>query len=289
MKKLHQSKNYQPIISTAKLYLFGIAATTICTLTLPSTVKMSSAFQNSAIKVQIPQGFQSIINESGIEVYKKADGKEKLEYVTVVSTEKAAINNLVGAVDTNNETITKKLMTEFWQDAINQNTPTKKARVVINGTFFSTNDDPTGIAFGLKVGGKVITYGYAIGKEYPGLIRVFEFGNMGKAGRISPYGRNIFENRLSMDIVGALDVTANKSANRYLPRTFVGVNRDKKTIFYSSNYARQIDATNTLKAFGAKEMAMLDGGGSTGIIIDGKPIIATNRKVPHAIALYSGK
>lgn len=266
------------------IHLLGIATTittTTCTFAVPQTSQVSIASQNS--------DFRSIINVQGVEVYKKDNVQGKSEYVTVVNTEKATINNLVGVVDTANGTIRKKVLTEFWQDATNQNTPTKKARVVINGTFFSTNDDPTGIAFGLKVRGKVITYGYAIGKEYPGLIRVFEFGRMGKGGRISPYGRNIFENQLSTDIVGALDVTANKSANRYLPRTFVGINRDNKIIFYSSNYARQIDATNTLKAFGAAYMAMLDGGGSTGIVIDGKPIIATNRAIPHAIALYSGK
>ncbi len=266
------------------IYLLGIATTitaTTCTFAVPQTFQISIASQNS--------GFQSIIKDSGIEVYKKDSVQGKLEYVTVVNRQKARINNLVGTVNTANGTISKKVLTEFWQDATNQNTPTKKARVVINGTFFSTNDDPTGIAFGLKVGGKVITYGYAIGKEYPGLIRIFEFGRVGGGGSISPYRKNIFENKLGTDIVGGLDVTANKSANRYLPRTFVGVNRDKKILFYSSNHARQIDATNTLKAFGAKEMIMLDGGGSTGMIIDGKPVIATNRAIPHAIALYSEK
>jgi hypothetical protein len=262
------------------IQLLGIATT--CTFALASTPEVRGAYTNS--------GFQSIINDSGVEVYKKDNVQGNSEYVTVVNTKKATINNLVGGVvNTPNGTIRKKVLIEFWQDATNQNTPTKKARVVINGTFFSTNDDPTGIAFGLKVGGKVITYGYAIGKEYPGLIWVFEFGRMGGGGSISPYGRNIFETKSSTDIVGALDVTANKSANRYLPRTFVGINPDKKIIFYSSNYARQIDATSTLKAFGAKEMAMLDGGGSTGIIIDGKPAITSNRAIPHAIALYSGK
>lgn len=112
---------------------------------------------------------------------------------------------------------------------------------------------------------------------------------MQSALSISPYARSIFDDKSNANAVGALDVTADKSANRYLPRTFVGVNRDRTAIFYSSNYARQIDATNTLKAFGALYMAMLDGGGSTGIIIDGKPVIPTNREIPHAIALYSGK
>ncbi|BAZ15474.1 hypothetical protein NIES4071_73460 [Calothrix sp. NIES-4071] len=94
-------------------------------------------------------------------------------------------------------------------------------------------------------------------------------------------------NSSNSDVVGALDATADKSASRYLPRTFVGVKKNT-AIFYSSNYARQIDAATTLRKFGASETAMLDGGGSTNIVIDGKPIISTNRLIPHAIAIYSG-
>ncbi len=82
---------------------------------------------------------------------------------------------------------------------------------------------------------------------------------------------------------------------KYLPRTFVGVrddngdNLNETVIFYSSNYARQVDATNALKCFGVNTSAMLDGGGSTGIIVDGKPLIDTPRKIPHAIGVFEGR
>ncbi len=60
-------------------------------------------------------------------------------------------------------------------------------------------------------------------------------------------------------------------------------------LLYSSNYARQIHASKVLKDFGASAEAMLDSGGSTGIIVDGKPLISTNRPIPHVIAVYAGK
>ncbi|BAU07415.1 MULTISPECIES: hypothetical protein [Fischerella] len=60
-------------------------------------------------------------------------------------------------------------------------------------------------------------------------------------------------------------------------------------LLYSSNYARQIDGSRVLKDFGASVEAMLDGGGSTGIIVDGQALISTNRPIPHAIAVYAGK
>lgn len=292
---MYRSLNNQRIVPTsqARLYflcitiLYGSIALSNSLWSKASATPRNSITPTNLVTVPIPQGFQTIINDNGIAVYKKDYANKKLEYVTVVNTAASSVNNLVGVVNTPDGTIGKKLLTEFWQDAINKNTPSKIARVVINGTFFSTNDNPTGIAFGLKVASNVITYGYAIGKEYPGLIRVFNLG-MYSAFNISPYARSIFDDKSNLDAVGALDVTADKSATRYLPRTFVGVNNGT-VIFYSSNYARQIDATNALKAFGASNMAMLDGGGSTGIIIDGKPVILTNRRIPHAIALYSGK
>ena len=63
-------------------------------------------------------------------------------------------------------------------------------------------------------------------------------------------------------------------------------NLNETVIFYSSNYARQVDAINALMCFGANNSAMLDGGGSTGIIVDGKPLIDTPRKIPHAIGVF---
>jgi len=58
---------------------------------------------------------------------------------------------------------------------------------------------------------------------------------------------------------------------------------------FSSQYARQSDANNVLRAFGATNTAMLDGGGSTGLIVDGSTKILTARTIPHAIAIYAGK
>jgi exopolysaccharide biosynthesis protein len=44
-----------------------------------------------------------------------------------------------------------------------------------------------------------------------------------------------------------------------------------------------------LQEFGAESMAMLDGGGSTGLIVDGKELLQANTKVPHGIAIYSDR
>ncbi len=239
-------------------------------------------------------GFQPIFKATGVKVYYKNRQSSKKEYITVIQTTKAKIANLTGAVfSIPASRVSKKTLPQFWQDAVSNNTSTFKAKVVINGTFFSTKQEPTGIAFGLKAGSNIVTYGYGIASEYPGEIRTFSFNPQAGMSSIQPYTTESF--RRFPEVVGALDPNANKAATKYLPRTFVGVrddngdNLNETVIFYSSNSARQIDAKNALICFGANASAMLDGGGSTGIIVDGKPLIDTPRKIPHAIAVYERK
>lgn len=261
-------------------------------LSLITTV-ISITLQLSIVQaLPIDNGFKLMLSETGVQVYKKDDAKGNTDYVTVVNFKKGTIRNLIGIEGTPNGTVKKKLPSEFWQDAVTQNTSTRKVMVVVNASFFSTNDDPTGIAFGLKLGGRTISYGYAIAKEYPGQIRTFSFNPDQGIANIQSYAKETFDSM--PEVVGGLDAVADKSALSYLPRTFVGVrdldgNGTKDVIFYSSSYARQIDASNVLRGFGASATAMLDGGGSTFLIVKGNSLISTKRKVPHAIAVYAGK
>jgi hypothetical protein len=263
-------------------------------LSLATTVIVITLQFYTAQALPIPKAFKLMISETGLQVYKKDYGNGNSDYVTVVNLEKGTIRNLTGTAEgTPNGMVKRKLPFEFWQDAVKENTSTRKAMVVVNASFFSTNDDPTGIAFGLKLGGSTISYGYAIAKEYPGQIRTFSFNPDQGIANIQSYAKQTFNS--TPEVVGALDVVANKSPLSYLPRTFVGVrdndgNGTKETvIFYSSSYARQIDASNVLTGFGASATAMFDGGGSTFLIVNGNSLISTKRKVPHAIAVYTGK
>jgi Phosphodiester glycosidase len=256
---------------------------------------ISITFHVLAQAPPIAKGFQHILQEPGVEVYQKDYPGRQSDYVTVVNLEKGTIRNLTGSVTgATSGKVKKKLLGEFWQDAVNKSTSISKAKVVVNGAFFSTNDDPTGIAFGLKIGGNTISYGYGIGKEYIGEVRIFSLNSQQASANIESYDKRIFDSS-TPDIIGGLDATANKYAERSLPRTFVGVrdrdgNGTKETvILYSSSYARQIDADNILTDFGAIATVMLDGGGSTGLIVNGKPLILQQRKLPHALAVFAGK
>jgi hypothetical protein len=97
----------------------------------------------------------------------------------------------------------------------------------------------------------------------------------------------------SPDLVGALDVTANKGSLNSVGRTFVGVRDDdadgnfETMLVYSSGAATQPQAASVLTASGAQQQAMLDGSGSTFLVVDGVTRIPTDgRLVPQAIAFY---
>ena len=250
--------------------------------------------------VAVPLRYREIIDEGGVQVYKIIPSNfsqfqdRQQEYVTIIDTRKATIKNLTGKVTgTGDAKVSKKLLADFWQDALARNTASHQVKVIVNGAFFSTNDNPTGIAFGLKADNNLITYGYAIGKEYPGQIRIFAFKPFSGIVGIQNYTKQLFSR--FPEVLGALHPLANKSAQRYLPRTFIGVSDQDKNgiqesvVLYSSNYARQIDAIKVLRNFGCNAIAMLDGGGSTGLIVNGQYEISNLRPIPHAIAIYASE
>ena len=239
----------------------------------------------------IPTGFQRILSDTGVRVYQKKYPIVSFDFVTVVDLRIATLRNLTGEV--NGELIDRKLLTSFWQDAIEQSAGDFQAQVVLNGTFFGAEQNSAAdIAFGLKSHNRLITYGYGL-NEYPGQNKTIAFHSFAANAQIQPY-RNATFDRFP-DVIGALAANANKSASTRLGRTFVGTmdaDQDAATdavLFFSSAAATQAYAEATLKSFGATEVAMLDGGGSTGLIANGTAYISTNRALPHAIAIYANK
>ena len=131
---------YKQVIKLQKIYILSVAIN----LTFTSIDYPAKAIPATC-------GFQPILKASGVKVYYKNRQSSKKEYITVIQTTKAKIDNLTGTVfKIPASKISKKSLSQFWQDAVSNNTSTQKARVVINGTFFSTKQEPTGIAFGLK-------------------------------------------------------------------------------------------------------------------------------------------
>jgi hypothetical protein len=241
--------------------------------------------------VPVPSGFQLIFSDTGVKVYRKNYTGGQPDYVTVVDLRYGTIRNFTGWVY--GESIERRSLATHWNNAVAQNSSSRRAKVAVNGTFFSEGNDPTPIAFGLKADWWRMSYGYGL-NEYPGLIRTLAFDSSFGSSSIQPYSTATFDGGIP-DVVGGLDPSANKSAGSYIGRTFVGVRDDngdghsETVIFFSSSYATQAGAVSVLNGFGAGSKMMLDGGGSTGLIVDGTSYINPARTIPHAIIICAGR
>ncbi|HEY0100453.1 MAG TPA: phosphodiester glycosidase family protein [Pyrinomonadaceae bacterium] len=244
--------------------------------------------------VPVPSGFTAISSGTGVTVYRKNYTGGQPDFVTVVDLRYATLQSYTGWAQSDG-TVERRSLTTHWQNAVAQNTSTRIAKVAINGTFFDPNMSPyTGIAFGLKANWWIMSRGYAAGTEYPGLIRTLTYDATYNSSSIQAYNSTTFDQGIS-DVVGGLDPTANKDRYSNIPRTFVGVRDDngdghcETVIFFSSKYATQAWATNILTGFGTVARMMLDGGGSTGLVVDGTQHIPTSRTLPHVFIVSAGK
>jgi Phosphodiester glycosidase len=212
----------------------------------------------------------------------------KKAYVIEVDLSQAELRSLSGKPAGNGK-VGQMSFAEFAAPNAKPNAKKEVPKVMINGTFFQEYDKPTGIAFGLKQNKQLITYGYGL-NEFPTQTVTVAWSQ----GRIAiePYSRRTFDGVMP-NVVGALAATAGKNANKPLPRTFIGtkdIREDsayKTALFFSSQGATQSEAEQTLKEFGAEQVAMLDGGQSTGLMVNGKIIMQPKTKIPQTIGVFS--
>lgn len=251
--------------------------------------------------VPIPTGWAPLTlsaPNTGVRVYGKNG-----EWVTIVNMKQARVKTLTGTVTGSGEEkgVWTKDYKSFLSAATALNTSTSKLRVLIGGTFgsvISNTSKVSGIAFGLKTNGSLISYGYAVPdvgskpeNQYTGQVKLFTFNNAMNRAWIGSYGKQSFS---SPDVIGALDVLADKGPNNSVQRTFVGVRDDdgdgnlETVMVFTSPASTQAHASSVLSAFGAQVKAMLDGSGSTFLMVDGVTKIAPNRFVPHATGFYAG-
>jgi Phosphodiester glycosidase len=247
-------------------------------------VDVARSINDQAISTSSVPSFREFRRGFGTTVWQSQDGQT---YVTEIDLNTAELRSLTGELPGNGQ-VGQRSIKQFWQQATQQKgTP----QILINGTFFQTYDKPTGIAFGFKQDGNVITYGYGL-NEFPTLTTTVAWNQHSIA--IAPYSRSTFDGPMP-NVVGTLDVTAGKNADRSLPRTFVGAKNRRSdgtyqtALFLSSSGARQRDAARMLKDFGAEQMAMLDGGASTGLVINGQVVLQPKTKIPQSIGVFGAK
>lgn len=240
--------------------------------------------------VPIPSGFKALSGPVCARVFRKDYVGGYPDFVAVVDLRFCRVQSLTGQVVTGPPDGSVKLRTnaEFSEAARVQNGGTH-ADFLVNGAFFVPGRSPTTLAFGLKINGSIISYGYEANAWPAGDVRTLSFSPDGNAAYIDNYSRSTFTGSRP-HVIGMLSPTANKRSTSRIPRTFVGI-RDgtndgipETLLIFGSPGATQREANNVLLAFGAQKTGMMDGGSSTFIRISGKSY-HPGGSVPHAISV----
>ncbi|WP_017662254.1 phosphodiester glycosidase family protein [Baaleninema simplex] len=170
-----------------------------------------------------------------------------------------------------------------------------RAFSVFNGQFFGSS--PLQLAFPVKANGTIYSGGYAGEGEYAGEKVLLAIS--GDEAQILPFPEVGFpENPLFSpvpDLIVGLNEWADKGIKRNVGRTFVGVgdrdgNGTNETLWVlTSPRSTQLRASRVLQAFGASAVMMLDGGGSTQLMVRGVEFVRSSdksrREIPHAIGV----
>jgi hypothetical protein len=266
--------------------------TALCLLYSPTVLAVQ-------MQPDVPLGFKLISEASGVWLYQKEYQNGNPDYVQVVDLGLGAGIELLhaavreprigrGVYGGNDPRLGFNSLEGYWQQFSNANST---AFCITNGQFFYMLENPTRLPFPLKVDGNVVSDGFGI-DQFPELKLVLQLWD--DHADIQPLSRGSLYGSSAPNIVAGLAEEANKRGTQYVPRTFVGVDDLNQDSLYEMVYifntmtARQEDAAKVLREFGAEKVMMLDGGGSTQLLCQGKSMIDSDRLIPQAIGVRSG-
>ncbi|NEQ41657.1 MAG: phosphodiester glycosidase family protein [Okeania sp. SIO3I5] len=275
------------------LTLTGLFLTTLLLI----TINLFSA-QNAESRSQNPLslGFQIINNSQGTTLYQK-----DLDYLQVVDLTQGAKINFIygkitelgtkkGAYGGNEPQFKRQTISQVWSNLFSENS---SLFCITNSQFFRNDQNSsTGLAFPVKSDGIIISDGYAGEIEFPDEKLILEVWN--DRALITKFQPNNLQLSTAPNFIVGLQENADKGVENKTGRTFIGV-KDKDSdrlnetiLIFTSKKATQPHAAKVLKSFGATQVIMLDGGGSTQLICQGNTYIDSSRTIPQMIAIFSG-
>lgn len=196
-----------------------------------------------------------------------------------------------GAYGGNEPLIARETLQQAWDAFSSTN---QRAVCITNGQFFRNDDQAaTGLAFPVKANGTVLSEGYAGDTEYPDeQLMLLIYSDRADINTLDI--RDLYSSE-APNIIAGLKPDADKGLNTETGRTFVGV-KDKNSdgssetlLIFTSPAATQYRAAEVLRYFGASEVIMLDGGGSTQLICNHTSYISSPRTIPQTIGVLRGE
>jgi hypothetical protein len=246
----------------------------------------------------VPDGFGLILSDPGVQLYRKDYTNGNPDFVQVADLSQGAAVKLMhgnianagsgqGVYGGDNPSFNRQSLQNAWS-GFSASKPS--AFCITNGQFFSTDIDPTVLAFPLKKDGKKVSDGYAI-DEFPDQKLILEL--WADHADIQPLTQETLLSSTAPDIITGLSEDADKGIKTPNARTFAGVadgNQDgqyETVLVYNTLTATQPEAASVLRSFGAAKVLMLDGGGSTQLICKGNAYILSNRWIPQTLGVMS--
>jgi hypothetical protein len=270
----------------------------------------------------IPDGFKNFTSTTGVDVYKKDS-----DYVQIVDLSKgASVKFLHGEIIpfdpvrllsplyfAYTEEITKpegspefrtQTIEEAWSDFSGKNS---RAFSVTNGQYFPQDFLDKGRNFGLgwdtiaqvnhplKIDGKVVSTGANTQEDADSLLMLELFDDR---ATINDYKPNNFDSSSAKNILVSYDpIEYGSSRNEEQGRTFIGVGDlhgsdgiNESVLLFTSSKSTQKNAGDTLINFGANQVMMLDGSGSSKLNVTGYSLLeGDRRKIPQTIGVVGGE
>lgn len=262
----------------------------------------ASPFLTKESKQEIPDtppGFYLIDSSIGWQLYRKDYAEGNPDFVQVIDLDQGASLQLLhgeitktgddrGVYGGDNPKFLNRPLSEYWWD-FSRNIP--DAVCVTNGSFFYLPEHPSKLAFPLKVDGEILTDGFGFG-TYPWGKKILEiWDNKADIRRMTRWNLHTSS---APNIIAGLDEEANKKKKNFTGRTFVGIDDNdsdgdyETMLVFNTLSARQVDAAEVLRNFGANKVMMLDGGGSTQLTCKGEKIVKSERLIPQALGTARG-
>lgn len=250
--------------------------------------------------INVPSGFRMIDSALGVQLYRKDYTNGNPDFVQVIDLSQGARIELLhgqitearpakGAFGGPDPRMTSPALQTYWQQKQSED---KYTFCVTNGTFFYMPEYPTRLAFPLKVDGQMVTEGWGI-DTYIDQKLILELWQ--DRVEIQDLSEQALYASDAPDILGGLTEQANKRAKFAVGRTFVGLDdRDgdgeqETVLILNTRTALQSNAASVLRDFGADQVMMLDGGGSTQLLCKSGWHINSDRPIPQALAVIAAK
>lgn len=273
-------------------FIFTCAGWLLCSSLLPAGPALGQS------SIPVPNGFRLIDSDAGVLLYKKEYKNGNPDYVQVVDlSQGAAVKVLHGEITAERKDrgvyggpdprMRSRSLEDYWQEIKSQ---FRSAFCITNGQFFYMPEYPTRLPFPLKKDGKIVTEGFE-DKLYPDQKLMLELWP--DRADIRLLTREALHTTTAPDVIAGLSEDANKRAKHNVGRTFMGVadyNADgifESVLLFNTRSAKQSDAAEVLRNFGAAKVMMLDGGGSTQLMCGKKTYIDSERLIPQAVAVIA--